>query len=53
MSTLNHDAVMFRKLQREAEERVQEKLQENDKEGAEYFRGIAAGFRCAATLIED
>jgi alanyl-tRNA synthetase len=53
MSTINYDAEMFRKLQRDAEEVAQEKVQEGDEKGAEYFRGVAAGYRCAAVLIED
>lgn len=53
MSTINHDAVLFRKLQQDAEKTEREKREEGDEKGAEYFRGVAAGFKCAAFLLEE
>lgn len=47
------DIELLNKLADDADnERALKRMQE-DKEGAEYFRGVAAGFRAAAELIKE
>ena len=48
-----YEVEMLRKLSEEAEANERERRAEGDEKGAEYFRGLAGGFRCAAILIED
>ena len=53
MNANEYDVRMLQKLSKEAEENERERRAEGDEKGAEYFRGVAAGFHCAAIIIED
>lgn len=47
------DIELLNKLADEADNERALKRQQEDKEGVEYFRGVAAGLRCAAELIKE
>ena len=53
MTSNEYDVRMLFKLSEEAEANELERRAEGDEKGAEYFRGVAAGFHCAAVIIED
>ena len=44
---------LLNKLADDADYEATLKLEQKDTNGAEYYRGLAAGFRCASKLIED
>jgi len=47
------DIELLDKLAEDAERSSALKLEQKDANGAEYYRGVAAGLRCAAKLIEE
>ena len=47
------DAELLKHLEEQAEANERERRAEGDEKGAEYFRGVAAGFHCAAVLIKE
>lgn len=47
------DIELLNKLAEDAERNEALKLDQKDEKGAEYFRGVAAGLRCAAALAEE
>lgn len=47
------DIELLNKLAEDAERNEALKLDQKDEKGAEYFRGVAAGLRCAAVLAEE
>lgn len=44
---------LLNKLADDADYEATLKLEQKDANGAEYYRGLAAGFRCAIKLIEE
>jgi len=49
----NPDVELLKNLEEQAEANERERRAKGDEKGAEYFRGVAAGFHCAAVLIEE
>lgn len=44
---------LFRKLARDAQKDSRQARELDNEKSAEYFRGVAAAFKCAAVLLED
>ena len=44
---------LLNKLADDADYEATLRLEQKDANGAEYYRGLAAGLRCAAKLIEE